>query len=201
MHRIPDPTGSIHDALQIENAARNLPVSEPLRLWRALTTNRSNRVFTSRPLGENSMREQIGKCNLRIPLDLQVENPTGHSGRKTFCSVSVNNNVSALVVAQATKHKDPKTLMGYVSVSDNSLMEASLAISSAANRVHQNSTSVAGIDLFADNCDYCSDNDIPPVKRLCVSSDLSDKSNCVTASSAFLRSVILETVQLCLIVV
>ena len=83
---------------------------------------RSNRVFTSRPLGENSMREQIGKCNLRIPLELQVENPTGHSGRKTFCSVAVNNNVSALVVAQATKHKD---LMRYVSVSDNSLMEAS----------------------------------------------------------------------------
>ena len=62
-YRIPDPTGSIHDALQIENAARNLVVSEPLRLWRALTTNRSNRVLTSRPLGENSMREQIGKCN------------------------------------------------------------------------------------------------------------------------------------------
>ena len=108
------------------------------------------------------MREQIGKCNLRIPSELQVENPTGHSGGKTFCSVAVNNNVSALVVAQATKHKDPKTLMGYVSVSDNSLMEASLAISSAANRVHLNSTSVAGVDLFADNCDYCSDCSLTP---------------------------------------
>ena len=57
-----------------------------------------------------------------VTLELQVENPTGHSGRKTFYSVAVNNNVSALVVAQATKRKDPKTLMGYVSVSDNSLM-------------------------------------------------------------------------------
>ena len=47
MHLIPDPTGSIHDALQIENAARNFVVSEPFRLWRALTTNRSNRVFTT----------------------------------------------------------------------------------------------------------------------------------------------------------
>ena len=71
------------------------------------------------------MREQIGKCNLHIPSELQVENPTGHSGRKTFCSVAVNNNVSALVVAQATKHKDPKILMEYVSLSDNSLMETS----------------------------------------------------------------------------
>ena len=62
LHQIPDPTGSIHDALQIENAARNLVVSNLVRLWRALTTNRSNRLFTSRPLGENSMREQIGKC-------------------------------------------------------------------------------------------------------------------------------------------
>ena len=119
-----------------------------------------------------------------VTLELQVENPTGHSGRKTFCSVAVNNNVSALVVAQATKHKDPKTLMGYVSVSDNSLMEASLSISSAANRVHLNSSSVAGVDLFASNCDYCSDNEIPPVKRLCVSSDFSDKSNCVSLSSS-----------------
>ena len=89
-----------------------------------------------------------------VTLELQVENPTGHSGRKTFYSVVVNNNVSALVVAQATKHKDPKTLMGYVSVSDNSLMEASLSISSAANRVHLNSSSVAVVDLFANNCDY-----------------------------------------------
>ena len=92
---IPDPTGSIHDALQIENAARNLVVSNLVLLWPDLTTNQSNHVFTSRPLGENSMREQIGKCNLRIPLELQVENPTGHSGRKTFCSVTLNNNVSA----------------------------------------------------------------------------------------------------------
>ena len=174
--------------LQIENAAPNLVVSEPLRLWRALTTNRSNRVFTSRPLGENSMREQICKCNLRIPLEPQLENPTGHSGRKTFCSVAVNDNVSALVVAQATKHKDPKTLMGYVSVSDNSLMEASLSIFSAANRVQLNSSSVAGVDLFANNCDYCSDNDILPVKRLRVSSDLSDKSNCVSLSSGSFSS-------------
>ena len=56
MHRIPDPTGSIHDALQIENAARNLVVSEPLRLWRALTTNRSNRVFLIQSLTRFSVR-------------------------------------------------------------------------------------------------------------------------------------------------
>ena len=85
---------------------------------------------------------------------------------------------------QATKHKDPKTLMGYVSVSDNSVMEASLTISSAANRVHLNRSSVAGVDLFANNCDYCSDSDIPPVNRLCVPSDLSDKSNCVSLLSS-----------------
>ena len=61
--------------------------------------------------------------------------------------------------------------MGYVSVSDNSIMEASLTISSAANRVHLNRSSVAGVDLFANNCDYCSDSDIPPVnhkKVLCI---------------------------------
>ena len=74
--------------------------------------------------------------------------------------------------------------MGYVSVSDNSIMEASLTISSAANRVHLNRSSVAGVDLFANNCDYCSDSDIPPVNRLCVPSDLSDKSNCVSLSSS-----------------
>ena len=74
--------------------------------------------------------------------------------------------------------------MGYVSVSDNSIMEASLTISSAANRVHLNRSSVAGVDLFANNCDYCSDSDIPPVNRLCVPSDLSDKSNCVIGAGA-----------------
>ena len=52
-------------------------------------------------------------------------------------------------------HKDPKTLMGYVSVSDNSIMEASLTISSAINRVHLNRSSVAGVDLLI-KCTFCS---------------------------------------------
>ena len=37
MRRIPDPTSSIHDEIQLINASRILIVVEPLRFWRAFS--------------------------------------------------------------------------------------------------------------------------------------------------------------------
>ena len=213
---IPDPTGVYHDHQQELNAQRDTPVCEPLRLWRALNTSKINRVFIKSPLGENSMRVQLAKCNARLSSSLQIENPTGHSARKTFCSVSVNNNVNALVVAQATKHKDPRTLMGYVNPTDNSLMEASLAISSAANLVQYNGSHFAGVSSSA--TDDFSDNDENdpsskrsnidyPIKRTRISAECgntlssssSSSSSCVSHSSPIMsskeKSVLTECIQ------
>ena len=52
--------------------------------------------------------------NERLPTDLQLTNPSGHSGRVSLSSIAINNNVGSIEVAAATKHKDPKSLLGYV---------------------------------------------------------------------------------------
>ena len=48
------------------------------------------------------------------------------------------------MVAQASKHRKPTTLVGYVATCDNSLMEVSLAIAGAVHQVQYEETCFAG---------------------------------------------------------
>jgi len=47
--------------------------------------------------------------------------PTGHTGRVTLSSIAMNNNVGSVEVAASTKHRDPKSLLGYIRKDDSSL--------------------------------------------------------------------------------
>ena len=145
LHCIPDSTGGFHDVQQERNALNNLAVSPPLRVWRALTTTPDNRIFTSLPMGQSTLRKQLSLCNERLPANLRVANATGHGARHAFCTLAINNNVSTAVVQQASKHRDPSTLVGYVASCDNSLMEASLAIAGAAYSVQFEESSFCGV--------------------------------------------------------
>ena len=121
-------------------------------------------------MGVTTLRKQISLCNLRLPSHLRVANATGHGARHAFCTHAINNNVSAAVVSQASKHRDPSTLVGYVATCDNSLMEASLAIAGAAHSVQFEETSFCGVsydDPDSSDSDFISSS---------VSSDSENKS-------------------------
>ena len=57
--------------------------------------------------------------------------PTGHTGRVTLSSIAMNNNVGSVEVEAATKHRDPKSLLGYIRKDDSSLGAAALGVSNA----------------------------------------------------------------------
>lgn len=103
-------------------------------LFRALTAKGINRTLTCNPLGISSIRDLTRLVNIRLPLELQIKNPTGHSGRVTLSSIAMNNNVGSVEVCDATKHKDPKSLLGYVRKDDGSLGAAALGISEAIKK-------------------------------------------------------------------
>ena len=103
-------------------------------LFRALTSKGSNRTLTCNPLGIHSIRELTRLVNERLPIHLQLTYATGHSGRVTLSSIAMNNNVGSVEVGAATKHKDPKSLLGYIRKDDGSLGAAVLGVSNAVKK-------------------------------------------------------------------
>ena len=110
------------------------------------------------PRGYNYLRLCLADVNKRLPEFLQLENPTGHCGRKSMVTLAVNANVSAEVVSLASHHKDPKTLMGYIAPSPLNMMTAGLAIGGAAIDSRRRSRHVAGLDLDCDEENVDSSN-------------------------------------------
>ena len=53
---------------------------------------------------------------------------TGHSGRRTLISAAVNSGVDTSVVALASKHRDPRSLLGYIEPNVNTTLSAAMAI-------------------------------------------------------------------------
>ena len=145
--RIPDPSGSDHDHKVSSLSPDDPHSSPPLPFFRAVTTRGPDRPFTKSPLGVNSMRESIGKVNSRLPEYLQLKNPTGHTPRRSMITIAVNAKVDPVVVALATKHKDPKSFLGYIEAAPGSVMAAGLAVAVAAKDSRRRSHFVAGIDL------------------------------------------------------
>ena len=71
-------------------------------------------------------------------------------------TVAVNAKVDPVVVALATKHNDPKSFLGYIEASPQSVMAADLAIAvaAAAKSSRRRSRFVAGIDLDLPSDDF-----------------------------------------------
>ena len=63
------------------------------------------------------MRDSIGKINSRLSEYLQLKNPTSHTPRRSMITIAVNVKVDPVVVSLATKHKDPKSFLGYIEAS------------------------------------------------------------------------------------
>ena len=59
--------------------------------------------------------------------------------------MAISNNVSAIRVAAASKHKDPKALAGYADLSANCLMQELLSISSAASSFASRKSLIDGV--------------------------------------------------------
>ena len=103
-------------------------------LFRALTSKGMVRTLTCNPLGIHSIRDLTKLVNERLPVHLQLFNPTGHSGRVTLSSIAMNNNVGSVEVAAATKHRDHKSLLGCSLKDYNSLEAAALGVSYAVKK-------------------------------------------------------------------
>ena len=100
--------------------------------------------------------------SMRLPVQLQLMHPTGHTGRVTLSSIAMNNNVGSVEVAAATKHRDPKCLLGYIRKDDSSLGAAALGVS------------IAGVEFDTDIDEGSSS---VPILNNNVNSNLSKKVN------------------------
>ena len=135
LSEIPDADGSRYNATHSRQIAADPSTAGPfvpLRFFRAICTRGHNKTFTLGPLGYDTLRLCFPSVNSRLPEFLQLVHATGHSGRKSLVTIACNSNVSAEVVALASHHKDPKTLMGYIAPSSLNMMTAGLAVGTAA---------------------------------------------------------------------
>ena len=66
--------------------------------------------------------------NARLEGGMQSKNVKGHSGRRSFITNGLDAGVPPEIIAQSTKHKDPKTLMAYAEKSDSILGSAGLQL-------------------------------------------------------------------------
>jgi len=82
----------------------------------------------------NEVKKVAGRLNDRLPAHLQLKNATGHTGRRTFASVAMNSEGGdALATAIATGHRDPKSLMTYVTPSSGLKMKAARDVGKATS--------------------------------------------------------------------
>ena len=126
----------------------NLKYPNP-SLFRALTSKGDNRTLTCNPLGIHSIRDLTILVNARLPIHLQLTHASGHSGRVTLSSIAMNNKLGSVEVAAATKHKDPKSLLGYIRKDDGSLGAAALGVSNAVKKRGRD-FSIAGVEFDTD---------------------------------------------------
>jgi len=61
----------------------------------------------------------------------------------------MNNNAGSVEVGAATKHKDPKSLLGYIRKDDGSLRAAALGVSNAVKKRGRD-CSIAGVEFDID---------------------------------------------------
>jgi len=66
-------------------------------------------------IGINTLRKCFGRVNEKLPEHLQVQKPTGHSGRKSFATNGMKaTDGDSVAVALATHHREPRSLLGYI---------------------------------------------------------------------------------------
>ena len=88
-----------------------------------------------------------------MPEALQLKKISGRVGRMSFSTHAMNNGVSAETTSLASKHKDPKTMLGYVVPDEGLLMQAALGIGIAVKNTSTSSSRLAGISFAPEESD------------------------------------------------
>jgi hypothetical protein len=133
----------------IEDCPRPLKdTADELAFIRALSSRGDeNRTIARGPLGYNEIMKIPQRVNLMLSESNQVSKATGKAGRMSFTSIAMNKTkVGAEVVALATKHRDPKTMVGYIEPDRGLLMKAALGVGQAAKDCTLQNR-LAGIEL------------------------------------------------------
>ncbi|KAJ1394749.1 hypothetical protein B484DRAFT_407796 [Ochromonadaceae sp. CCMP2298] len=103
---------------------------------RMLSARGKTRSLTTYKLGIKEMRKCVVRVNERLSEEHQLAKPTGHAGRATLVTVAVNEGgVDPTLVAQASKHRNPKTCMGYIRPDEGTLMAAAIGVGRAVREV------------------------------------------------------------------
>lgn len=171
---LPDPYGALRASAIFNNPGAGL---QHLRMFRARAPIADPltgvRRFLEGPLGIsydvvlyclilyffvgiNMIRSALKDLNLRLPSHLQLKNPTGHTGRHSYASISMNAEGGGDVLATSvgTGHRDPKSLQGYVKPGPNLKMQGGRVIGKAlAGTAASSSSSSKGVKRKADELD------------------------------------------------
>jgi len=158
---LPDPYGSLRASSIANNPDGGL---EHLHLFRARASIADpltgERRFVDCPLGNGSLtvivlcfyvlfvginmiRKALKDLNLRLPSNLQLKKPTGHTGRHSYASISMNaeSGGDMLATSAGTGHRDPKSLQGYVKAGPILKMQAGRSIGKAIAGASSSSSS------------------------------------------------------------
>ena len=122
----------------------------PLAFIRALPArgDLERRCLARGLLSYNEIMKIPERVNQMLPENVQTKTwATGKLGRMTFSTLAMNaTDVGGEATSMATKHRDPKTLLGYVGSDNALLMRAAQGIGSAMKNSSKDFL-LAGVDI------------------------------------------------------
>ena len=89
----------------------------------------------------------------------------------SLSSIAINNNIGNIEDGAATKHKDPKSLLGYIRKDDGVLGSAALGVAEVVKK-RDRDFSIAGVEFDTDE-----ENEEPKVTDKLVINDNTDINN------------------------
>ena len=110
-----------------------LPDDKDLHFLRAIHPQTKN--FTKSNWGVNEVGKTNAFLNSLLPKEMQVENPTAHSTRRTGATIAINAGQDPLTVALQTQHRSLDSLKRYVNPSDNLRAKTSETISATVSSI------------------------------------------------------------------
>ncbi len=89
-------------------------------------------------IGINPIRTAFKRINERLPERLRIDRATGHSGRHSFTSASINAGTDVNLVSLATKHKSSDALKKYMHLDDDKRVQPALNIAKSVFQEFEN---------------------------------------------------------------
>ena len=155
---VPDCQGVERD-IAISKSTSTGKQIQPLSFFRALDQSKTVKSFTKGPLGINKMKEAFSYANDRLPDNLKVVDPTGHSGRVSFMNNAKRGGASDLSVCASTHHAvSGKSATGYLNGNERVICtEGALAIGNVIMKELEDSDTTKGIGGYEFDIDVSKD--------------------------------------------